>query len=105
MDSCYQKNICNCVKDSKCICKDGYECCSEEVPDGKPHIFGLCVAKGTCDKSRGICSDKMLKSVEHFSEYNNKNKTMAIYNPLFFTIILFSSLTIIILYLKNKKYT
>jgi hypothetical protein len=96
MDSCYQKKICNCVK--HCNCEEGYECCSENVPDGKPSTFGLCVSKGTCDKNKGICSKKMLNSVEHFSD---NNKTILSYDPLFFSIILFSSLTFIILYLKK----
>lgn len=52
MDPCFQKNVCNCV--SGCVCDDGYECCSE-MPKNKKPRYGLCVKKGTCDKTRGIC--------------------------------------------------
>lgn len=98
MDSCYQKKVCNCVRD--CNCDTGYECCSEEVPNGQQPIFGLCVAKGTCDQKRGMCSNKKIKSVEHFSGDSEENQGNIV---MYFPIILVICLTFIILYLKVKK--
>ena len=66
MDNCYQENICNCVKD--CKCDDGYECCSEYVPENKRPKYGLCVHKGTCDTKRGICNSKNKPNSKVISE-------------------------------------
>jgi hypothetical protein len=102
MDSCYQNKVCNCIK--QCKCDNGYECCSQEVPGGKQPIFGLCVAKGTCDGKRGLCSNKKLKSVEHFSENSENNQCYYKDIFMYFPIILVLSLTFIILYLKIKTH-
>jgi hypothetical protein len=97
MESCYQKKVCNCIKN--CTCDVGYECCSENIPDGKSPIFGLCVARGTCDKKRGTCSGKK-QSIEHFENNSQYENNMNILT--YFPFILFGCLIFIILYLKIK---
>jgi hypothetical protein len=75
MDACYQKNVCNCVKD--CKCENGYECCSQNY-NGKPPKYGLCVKKGTCDKERGICNSikssvEIIENVETYKNFIKEN--------------------------------
>lgn len=51
MDENYQNPVCNCVRNN--CCHSGYECCSQDVPDGTP-TFGLCVKKGRCNPKLGL---------------------------------------------------
>ena len=49
---CIHPYIENCQPDKKC--PDGYECCSENVPNGGKAKLGLCIRTNECDKTRGL---------------------------------------------------
>ena len=99
MDPCYQKKVCNCIK-SNC-CEQDYECCSQNVENGN-QVLGLCVKKGMCDKTRGICVSRKstslpshenftISSIERYGSVDQKH------------IYLFVAIMIIILVLFGLK--
>lgn len=66
MDSCYHPNVVNCVRNPDNSGFEDYECCIQKSK-AKP-VFGMWVKKGTCDKSRGICTSGKQPSQKFVSE-------------------------------------
>jgi hypothetical protein len=111
MEKCYHREALNCAREH--ICDDGYECCSQKVPDGSKPTLGLCVKSGTCDPERGICTDKnknLLTSITEkfvvFSKESYKNINTFNKLVLIISIILLIILILTLIYsLKTKMKT
>lgn len=104
MDTCYQEKVCNCKRD--CECEEGYECCSQQA---KNPTLGLCVKKGTCNQTTGLCQTKKPGFIESVKEliivnvtenYDAGNKK----GNLWVLIVLAILAIIVILKCMSKKY-
>jgi hypothetical protein len=106
MDSCYHKNVCNCVKnDPSCPNPGNHECCSETPPKGPPK-FGMWVKSGTCNRNLGMCkSPNKPKSIENYTTKKGDNGDCSNWEHAYWILIfvIFFLLLCIVMYYKKVR--
>lgn len=75
--------FCNCTKKDECPSPgDGFECCSETVPNGSPARFGLWMKESTCDRSKGLPKDAHLMEKFKYTPNIKTSGTVEGYNDM-----------------------